>query len=191
MKKHTLAVLLISASILSACGSSVTPTPEREAPVIQDPIDQQLYNAAISTLDAELCEELSDPELAKTCDFEIQDLGVFELAKTDLDVGKCEAIGDKRIRALCMKEVQGLVEAQNLSDIEQEKREESLNQADEARSSNDVSKCDSIAEEATKSDCINNFYHNKALQENNPVLCDKLTSEEEAEICRSTFSEEE
>jgi hypothetical protein len=55
-------------------------------------------------------------------------------------------------------------------------------------SAGDVSSCDKITDQVTKSSCVFNYWNSKAIKDKNPAVCDNVSDQINRDLCKENVA---
>ena len=182
MKNKLLAVCLLAlVTIISAC-SNKNSTNEAS------PVDEKIYEDAVSTDNAELCKTIENQDLENECLGIIDGNKLTKQAVLEGKLEKCAEIKNSQLKESCEIQVRaGLENANKDAEIEKQLEKESLEASDikaEAIEAKDPDLCNKIPDENRKYACRYEILVNQAIQSKDPSLCKKIGNKAQEEICQ-------
>lgn len=172
--KNTLAILLLSGLLFTACGGSTIKPADKI-------LDNSIFTEATDSGSISRCNDILDKELKTSCEKVIDDRNATNVAIADMDKSKCNKVSDERYKKECETQVDAAVKAKN----DEEKR---LEIGKKASDTGDFTICNQISDEDQAASCRYNILANQAMQQKNQSLCDNIGKKEFVDQCKKNIS---
>lgn len=173
MKK--VAILTLMAITLTGCATKTVPLTAGDAV-----LDTEFFNQATSTGNIGRCEEIVDETLKTECKALVNASVDTEKAVENNNLRACNTIEVERYRTNCTNRVN--------ENIKYAKADENrLSAENEAVDSGNIAPCNNIENEPQKESCIFNVLAKKAVDANDPTICDAIGDEEGIVKCKSAI----
>lgn len=192
MKKF-LAILLLALLAFSGCSFFEKETKnEQPTEVNADTIlDNQIFTEAVGSGDIVKCDKILDKTKKEECKNVLESDSLTAKAIAELDKSSCKKIEMERYRDYCEE----IVDAKSAEKEEGEKAAEKAKEQEalrvkteqEAQDKGNASICEQIETKADMYSCKYNVISNKAIDENDPTLCENIEELSLVEACKLLF----
>ncbi len=154
-------------------------------------LDQQIYQRAIGSKDAKVCETITDKAVKAECGDVVDALVLTDKAVAELDDDFCGDIKLERYEDECEVRVASILGQKEAEEKKQEKitkyQEEKLSIEQKAIDEKDFSICASIEEVSDKYQCQYNVLANLAVSKKDINECTKIEDESLVTLCRENY----
>ncbi len=162
MKKSLLFLSLASliAISLNACGQAETPVTPLDADKI---LDNQIYEDAVSTLNADRCSNIKDEAVKSECSKAVTGLNLTNEAMEKLDKSICSKIELERYKENCNTEVENKIAESKISEEKKSFYEEQNALAEKYYNEDNLEGCAEIEDETFRKQCEDNILTQRGL----------------------------
>jgi len=189
--KKLLAISLLAILSLSACGlfeKEENAQPEILPEINADTLlDNQIYENAVIEKDSGSCAKILNETKKKECENVVDAMNLTDKAVQKADDSYCDNIKLERYLENCEELVRANAERKELNEKAEQKDKENLNAEQEAVDNGDPVFCEKITDESRKNACKYNVLANQAIEKNDKTLCKNIGSEPLIANCEKQF----